>query len=187
MNASGVDVDMNGYWATAVGDFMASVSATYTYKHEEKATKNSLLVQNLAQYSSSSWAPKWKIVPRLSWDRRDGVRAILTGRYVSKYRDSVALDSGSRAGVFQNLGDFWVFDLNVELSVEKFLGSDSILAKSRLNFGATNLFNRLPDFCAGCGPRGYDRSEEHTSELQSLMRISYAVFCLKKKNNSHNN
>src|SRR3546814_5777256 len=38
-----------------------------------------------------------------------------------------------------------------------------------------------------------DRSEEHTSELQSLMRISYAVFCLKKKNrvtntttNTHN-
>src|SRR3546814_3641629 len=30
---------------------------------------------------------------------------------------------------------------------------------------------------------GADRSEEHTSELQSLMRISYAVFCLKKKNN----
>src|SRR3546814_3380080 len=28
---------------------------------------------------------------------------------------------------------------------------------------------------------GIDRSEEHTSELQSLMRISYAVFCLKKK------
>src|SRR3546814_3974155 len=30
------------------------------------------------------------------------------------------------------------------------------------------------------------RSEEHTSELQSLMRISYAVFCLKKKNNKDN-
>src|SRR3546814_7968634 len=29
------------------------------------------------------------------------------------------------------------------------------------------------------------RSEEHTSELQSLMRISYAVFCLKKKNNEN--
>src|SRR3546814_7354746 len=29
-----------------------------------------------------------------------------------------------------------------------------------------------------------DRSEEHTSELQSLMRISYAVFCLKKKTNT---
>src|SRR3546814_1494632 len=30
------------------------------------------------------------------------------------------------------------------------------------------------------------RSEEHTSELQSLMRISYAVFCLKKKNTNNN-
>src|SRR3546814_2028616 len=30
------------------------------------------------------------------------------------------------------------------------------------------------------------RSEEHTSELQSLMRISYAVFCLKKKKNTQN-
>src|SRR3546814_2814058 len=37
----------------------------------------------------------------------------------------------------------------------------------------------------GAGPGGHDRSEEHTSELQSLMRISYAVFCLKKKNESH--
>src|SRR3546814_6004130 len=31
------------------------------------------------------------------------------------------------------------------------------------------------------------RSEEHTSELQSLMRISYAVFCLQKKNKTQNN
>src|SRR3546814_5578177 len=34
--------------------------------------------------------------------------------------------------------------------------------------------------------RKVSRSEEHTSELQSLMRISYAVFCLKKKNNRNN-
>src|SRR3546814_4983683 len=33
-------------------------------------------------------------------------------------------------------------------------------------------------------PRPHSRSEEHTSELQTLMRISYAVFCLKKKNNN---
>src|SRR3546814_5953849 len=33
--------------------------------------------------------------------------------------------------------------------------------------------------------RAAQRSEEHTSELQSLMRISYAVFCLKKKNNHY--
>src|SRR3546814_2155233 len=49
----------------------------------------------------------------------------------------------------------------------------------------------LPDPLGRCGPSeeahkaGCDpvRSEEHTSELQSLMRISYAVFCLKKKKN----
>src|SRR3546814_8363508 len=34
---------------------------------------------------------------------------------------------------------------------------------------------------------GQGRSEEHTSELQSLMRISYAVFCLKKKTQEKNN
>src|SRR3546814_5481728 len=35
--------------------------------------------------------------------------------------------------------------------------------------------------------REHRRSEEHTSELQSLMRISYAVFCLKKKNTKRTN
>src|SRR3546814_1453315 len=34
------------------------------------------------------------------------------------------------------------------------------------------------------GPAGFVRSEEHTSELQSLMRISYAGFCSKKKRNN---
>src|SRR3546814_4193402 len=60
---------------------------------------------------------------------------------------------------------------------------------------ATFCFRRYR-FCCGaakvsarhrsCKRRGIEarvaRSEEHTSELQSLMRISYAVFCLKKKN-----
>src|SRR3546814_1073119 len=55
-------------------------------------------------------------------------------------------------------------------------------------------FHLLPlILLAGCGDTGSstnqfaaeERSEEHTSELQSLMRISYAVFCLKKKKNTH--
>src|SRR3546814_7527174 len=40
----------------------------------------------------------------------------------------------------------------------------------------------LTIFGDGSQTRSFCRSEEHTSELQSLMRISYAVFCLKKKN-----
>src|SRR3546814_2149872 len=44
-------------------------------------------------------------------------------------------------------------------------------------------FNRTrPRPARHCCRRSARRSEEHTSELQSLMRISYAVFCLKKKN-----
>src|SRR3546814_1574550 len=41
----------------------------------------------------------------------------------------------------------------------------------------------LETMCIGGGQGLAARSEEHTSELQSLMRISYAVFCLKKKQN----
>src|SRR3546814_5803000 len=46
----------------------------------------------------------------------------------------------------------------------------------------------LSDFAAShvvLKPGAWSRSEEHTSELQSLMRISYAVFCLKKKKPTH--
>src|SRR3546814_9933561 len=48
--------------------------------------------------------------------------------------------------------------------------------RRRQNSGSVNPSPRSP-----AGSRRA-RSEEHTSELQSLMRISYAVFCLKKKN-----
>src|SRR3546814_7024974 len=44
-----------------------------------------------------------------------------------------------------------------------------------------NRYRRQSTNCTA--PYPGPRSEEHTSELQSLMRISYAVFCLKKKNN----
>src|SRR3546814_3934131 len=44
-----------------------------------------------------------------------------------------------------------------------------------------DLFEYLVNADAGFGGSKHRRSEEHTSELQSLMRNSYAVFCLKKK------
>src|SRR3546814_3809564 len=42
-------------------------------------------------------------------------------------------------------------------------------------------------FSSGIWSARFTRSEEHTSELQSLMRISYAVFCLKKKTKKKKN
>src|SRR3546814_1173404 len=46
-------------------------------------------------------------------------------------------------------------------------------------------YSRCHATIIGLGGRNRGRSEEHTSELQSLMRISYAVFCLKKKHIAH--
>src|SRR3546814_1636219 len=62
---------------------------------------------------------------------------------------------------------------------------DSLIAKAKAEYpGEMPLFlGWYPDepiVYVNLGPSA-DRSEEHTSELQSLMRNSYAVFCLKKK------
>src|SRR3546814_1872491 len=46
----------------------------------------------------------------------------------------------------------------------------------------SSSWRKLVRFMKSSTERPEERSEEHTSELQSLMRISYAVFCLKKKN-----
>src|SRR3546814_9756545 len=47
--------------------------------------------------------------------------------------------------------------------------------------------SRMPGKARRISRIAANRSEEHTSELQSLMRISYAVFCLKKKKQTNNN
>src|SRR3546814_5325100 len=51
--------------------------------------------------------------------------------------------------------------------------------------GRPGLTVAQPVPAAGAPARRAWRSEEHTSELQSLMRISYAVLCLKKKSTTH--
>src|SRR3546814_2603903 len=61
-----------------------------------------------------------------------------------------------------------------------FAGAGAVLAQLGEHYaGRTDS-----DEAAALEEYGLLRSEEHTSELQSLMRISYAVFCLKKKQNN---
>src|SRR3546814_9698415 len=55
-------------------------------------------------------------------------------------------------------------------------------AGSELGSAACRRTGRWPEISRVSDPGTSIRSEEHTSELQSLMRISYAVFCLKKQN-----
>src|SRR3546814_1387197 len=61
--------------------------------------------------------------------------------------------------------------------------SPALNAEARARIGAicSNAAAQMRYRSAGTFEFLYERSEEHTSELQSLMRISYAVFCLKKK------
>src|SRR3546814_5457075 len=75
--------------------------------------------------------------------------------------------------------------VNVEQEVKKmclWLTSEKGLRrKGNIGFILNWLNNAAPSSILGIND-SLNRSEEHTSELQSLMRISYAVFCLKKKN-----
>src|SRR3546814_3551214 len=57
----------------------------------------------------------------------------------------------------------------------------SALYSTRASFGNQEMANVESVVDVVRGSAAPSRSEEHTSELQSLMRISYAVFCLKKK------
>src|SRR3546814_9192966 len=62
--------------------------------------------------------------------------------------------------------------------------AEAALEEARQALGPSGAENpRIRDAIAALA----QRSEEHTSELQSLMRISYAVFCLKKKKTTKNN
>src|SRR3546814_6645878 len=72
-----------------------------------------------------------------------------------------------------------VSPLEPEMTLGNYLGRicGSLRQGSRVAVGGVEL--RILEIGEGAVRK---RSEEHTSELQSLMRISYAVFCLKKKN-----
>src|SRR3546814_6290734 len=64
-------------------------------------------------------------------------------------------------------------------------GFDVIAGRSGTGSLANISAARLQQLMAELVALASGRSEEHTSELQSLMRNSYAVFCLKKKKNTH--
>src|SRR3546814_1356581 len=71
--------------------------------------------------------------------------------------------------------------------IEGIIASADCRARDRRDSSRPSASSRVRSRRAAGGPRDRPplRSEEHTSELQSLMRISYSVFCLKKKKLEH--
>src|SRR3546814_9284434 len=71
----------------------------------------------------------------------------------------------------------------IAVRLDQYVAGDQVersqVARYRVESDVFRHMGRRPD-------RRIDRSEEHTSELQSLIRISYAVFCLKKKKKNTN-
>src|SRR3546814_8645418 len=110
-----------------------------------------------------------------------------------------SLETITLLGVKPTRGD-WAARSNFPASFGSALGSACICASARRSRNKRLFLSGSPP---GILPAGADaanaslamstppaahaaaRSEEHTSELQSLMRISYAVFCLKQKKNQH--
>src|SRR3546814_7095664 len=99
----------------------------------------------------------------------------------------VALDEG-QTGADRERGHVFT---NRILSARGFaetmiLGSETLRPMIRTLLPDADIITR-PRFStlSYSGSKKLSRSEEHTSELQSLMRISYAVFCLKKKQNKY--
>src|SRR3546814_3837112 len=83
------------------------------------------------------------------------------------------------------LGVFVFLQLGLERLVRERI---KLLDAQNGHIGAIGLGAGMHDIVvhlAGADQNALDRSEEHTSELQSLMRTSYAVFCLKKKKNKN--
>src|SRR3546814_2968862 len=93
--------------------------------------------------------------------------------------------TGRRAGEFSiaalaALGDFFTANNTVAILVGGGLAKDIAVRHGISPKRSASLLDIFA--CVVQGVLPYGRSEEHTSELQSLMRISYAVFCLTKKN-----
>ncbi len=175
MSASGVDIDMSSVWQAARGDINASLAATYTYKHEEQLAPGQPIQNGVAVHRFQSWAPRWKVIPRVMWNSRGSWDAAITGRYVSRYRDSQPITAGENAGSYQWLGAFWMFDVNATIRLDSMFEDTPALRGSQISLGATNIFDRLPDFCAGCSATGYDASQYDIigRSLYAELRVSF--------------
>src|SRR3546814_6925021 len=96
-------------------------------------------------------------------------------------------ESGAEEWVFQGASTSTPFGMAATVGWPSDEWGFNPATMAELRPGCFDVHERVRDMNANgvLASMNFPRSEEHTSELQSLMRISYAVFCLKKKKHKH--
>src|SRR3546814_4768040 len=110
---------------------------------------------------------------------QDGYSAAASKSHLPGLRVSHAIIQATKAAPCRNQFESLNDDVAFDTTAADGAFENSVVADHQMG---SRPPRRRPPGLDHCGKR----SEEHTSELQSLMRISYAVFCLKKKNILHN-
>src|SRR3546814_10532209 len=97
---------------------------------------------------------------------------------------NIRLPAGYGDGVINTAAYSWQWMAATYKMAERYYTRNGLPIDEDLTFnmGTMHELTQTPGLL---DPEYDERSEEHTSELQSLMRISYAVLCLKKKNTKH--
>src|SRR3546814_3617841 len=116
--------------------------------------------------------------------KRDAARLGGGEKLIAAQHAKGKLTARERLDVLLDEGSFEELDMYVEHNCVDFGMQEQVIPGDGVVTGSGTINGRLvyvfsQDFTVFGG--SLSRSEEHTSELQSLMRISYAVFCLKKK------
>src|SRR3546814_5770790 len=133
----------------------------------------SSLARNTVEWSKSLTDP----ASRLSWDDLRVIRAIGKTGALATGAELLGINTSTiarRLSKMEEVLGATLFDRRRTGYVATVQGQELIALAERVELDVVGVARRVAGH--------WQRSEEHTSELQSLMRISYAVFCLKKKN-----
>lgn len=137
INVSGIDYQMDYSLPVGKATWSLELSGTETYRYEQGLVPGAQPIESVSvAQDDGNWAPRWKGIVALGW-KKGATAAHLQGRYTGSYQD---YDSTRR------IGNVWIFDTNIRWSPEKLLGDRNMLRDSYLEVGATNLFNRAPQF-----------------------------------------
>src|SRR3546814_7173363 len=101
------------------------------------------------------------------------------------FAEALSLEAAARYGDYSSVGSVFTWKVGGEYAPVDWVRFRSAYNRAIRAPTLNELYSPITrGFSSGSDPCEASRSEEHTSELQSLMRISYAVFCLKKKKNN---